>query len=138
MAFDLNEQSAVSLRKDFSTLYKILYENISGYDNFFKVAHIIVNTIPKYFHEKIKILYAVDFDVLGACEAFNSSNTPRASFKVLGYNIFHVDRHMSCKVGVRSEHQSRMMGLPSDILQAEMIFIEISIHAMKMAVGFFL
>lgn len=124
MAFDLNVAS-------FCTPYKIFDENISGYDNFFKVSHIIVNSIPKYFHEIIKIVHAVDFDVLGVCQAFNASNTPRASFNVLGYNIFHVDRHVSCRVGVRSEHQSRMMGLSSDILQAEMIFIEISIHVHK-------
>lgn len=124
---DFNEQSVVFLRNDFAAPYKIFYENVWGKDNFFKVAHINARTIPKNFHEIIKIFYAVDFDVLGVCEAFISSNTLSASSKVLGYTIFHVDRHKSCRGCVRSEHQSRMMGLPSDLLQVEMIFIEISI-----------
>lgn len=46
---------------------------------------------------------------------------------------------MSCRVSVRVyvqfEYEERRIGFLSDLVQPEMIFTEITIHAQKMAVG---
>lgn len=85
----MNEPSVLSFSNDFSKPYEIVKEKLSGYNNFLKLVHNInACSIPEHLHEIIKIVHDVNFDVLGVFETFISSNTPSASFKILGFNFF--------------------------------------------------
>ena len=81
----------------------------------------------------------VDFDILGACETFITPNTPKTSFEMGGFNCFHVDRTMSSRGGValytRTELPAKVIKLPNDLVQPEMIFVEVTIGVIKLAVG---
>ena len=93
--FDLNEPSVVSVSHDFSTLYHIIKEKISGYENLLEVAYVITRSILKNLSETVNIIHDADFDVLRKRESFSSGNTPKAPFGILGYNFLHIDRNMS-------------------------------------------
>ena len=137
--FDLQEPNIPSLSDDFVTPSKMINKKFEKYHNLVKIAHVNACSVPKHLHEMEKIIHEVNLDVLGTCETFISGNTPKTSFNIPGYNFFHVDRTMSSRGGVgvyiRSEYPAKLIKLPIDLVQPEMIFVEIKIGAVKMAVG---
>ena len=76
---------------------------------------------------------------MGTCETFITPDTPKAAFNIPGYNFFHVDRTMSSRGGVgayvSSEYPARVIKLPVELVQPEMIFIEITVGVVKIAMG---
>ena len=137
--FDLEEPNFVSLSDDFLTPSNFIKNKFTNYSNLLKLAHINARSIPKHLHEISKIIHETDFDILGVCETFISANTPKSSFEIPGYNFLHVDRDMSCRGGVgcyvRSEYPIKPVKLPNNLVQPEMIFVEITVGVVKMAVG---
>ena len=137
--FDLEEPHFPSLSDDYLTPRNFINEKFKHHDNLLKLAHVNARSIPKHLHEIDKVIHETNLDILGTCETFISSNTPKTSFEIPGYNFFHVDRNMTCRGGVgcyiRSEYPARHIKLPVDLVQPEMIFIEIKVGAVKMAVG---
>ena len=137
--FDLQEPNIPSLSDNFLTPSKVIKEKLGNYENLINFAHINACSIPKHLHEIDNIIHQVNFDILGACETFISGNTPKTSFNIAGYNFFHVDRTMSSRGGVglyvRSEFPAKQIKLPVDLVQPEMVFVEIKVGVVKMAVG---
>lgn len=137
--FDLEEPNFPSLSDDFLTPSNVINKKFKDHDNLVKFGHVNARSIPKHLHEIDKIMNETNFDILGTCETFISSNTPKTSFEIPGYNFFHVDRDMTCRGGVgcyvRSEYPARRIKLPLDLVQPEMIFVEITVGAIKMVVG---
>ena len=137
--FSLEEPNIASLSNEFLTPCKIIEKQFENYGHLLKLAHINACSIPKNLHEIDKIIHEANFDVLGVCETFISGNTPKNAFAIPGYKFFHVDRTMSCRGGVgiytRSEYSVKMVKLPVDLTQPEIIFVEITVGVVKMAVG---
>ena len=137
--FDLEEPNFPSLSDDFSTTSNYILQKFLNYENLVKIAHINARSIPKHLHEIHRVLDLTRIDFLGTCETFITGNTPKAAFEVPGYNFFHVDRTMSCRGGVgvyiNSEYPAKVIKLPIDLVQPEMIFVEVTVGVVKMAVG---
>ena len=137
--FDLHEPNIPSLSDDFLTPSNVIKKQFEKYDNLVKLAHINACSIPKHLHEIDKIIHEVNFDILGVCETFITGNTPKTAFNIDGYNLFHVDRTMSSRGGVgvyiRSEFPAKLIKLPIDLVQPEIIFVEVTVGVVKLAVG---
>ena len=98
--FDLEEPNFVSLSNDYLTPSNVIKKKFKNYENLVKIAHVNARSIPKHLHEIDKIIQETNLDILGTCETFISTDTPRTSFEIPGYNFFHVDRTMSSRGGV--------------------------------------
>ena len=137
--FDLEEPVFASLNDDFTTPSKEINFKLKNYNNFLKLAHVNARSIPKHLHEIDKIVQETNFDVIGVCETFISSHTPKAAFEIPGYNFFHVDRTMTCRGGVgvyiQSDYPAVPIKLPVNLVQPEMCFVQITVGTVKMAVG---
>ena len=137
--FDLEEPNIPSLSDDFRTTSHFINQKLKNYENLVKIAHVNARSVPKHLHEITRVIDETNIDILGTCETFISGNTPKASFEISGYNFFHVDRTMACRGGVgayvRSEYPSRLIKLPMDFVQPEIIFVEVTVGVVKMAVG---
>ena len=137
--FDLEEPNFPSLCNDFLTPSDFIKQKLSNFLNLFKIGHVNARSIPKHLHEVDKTIHEADLDALGASETFISGNTPKSSFEIPGYNFFHVDRNMTCRGGVgvyiRAQYPAKLIKLPTDLVQPEMIFVEVTVGAVKMAVG---
>ena len=142
--FDLGETTIPSLNGDFSTVADQINLKLKNYGNLLKLAHINARSIPKHVHEIDKILQdcsdrEVCIDILGSCETFISPNTPESTYKIPGYNITHVDRDVSCRGGVALYVSEKLdfkpIKLPVKLVQPEMVFIEVTVGKIKVAVG---
>ena len=137
--FDLAEPNIPSLSDDFLTPSRFINSKFKNYEHLVKFGHINARSIPKHLQEIVKVNDEINFDVIGACETFITPNTPKTSYEIFGYNCFHLDRLMSCRGGValytRSELPAKLIKLPNDLVQPEMIFVEVMVGAVKMAVG---
>jgi len=135
--FDLSEPIIPSLSTDVPTSIDVIKNAFKNYENLFKLGHVNACSVPKHLHEIQRIIQY--FDVLGTCETFIKSNTPQTAFNIAGYKFFHVDRTISSRGGVgvyiRSEYPAKLIKLPNDLAQPEMIFVEITVGVVKMAVG---
>ena len=137
--FDLEEPNIPSLSDDFLIPSEVINRKFKDYENLLKLAHVNARSIPKHLHEVEKVINETNLDVLGTCETFISGNTPKTSFEIPGYKFFQVCREMSCRGGVgvyiRSELPVKTIKLPMNLVQPEMIFVEITVGVVKMAVG---
>ena len=137
--FDLVEPDIPSLGDDFTATCNFINQKLSNFENLIKIGHVNARSVPKHLHEIHRVLDGTNVDAMGTCETFITSNTPKTSFEIPGYNFFHVDRTMSCRGGVgayiRSEYTARIIKLPLDLVQPEMFFVEITVGVVKMALG---
>ena len=89
--FDLEEPHFPSLSDDYLTPVNFINEKFKHHDNLLKLAHVNARSIPKHLHEIDKVIHETNLDILGTCETFISSDTPKTSFEIPGYNFFHVE-----------------------------------------------
>ena len=137
--FDLNETNIPLLGNDFSTVANQINFKFKNFDNLLKIAHINARSIPKHAHEIDKILQDTVIDILGVSETFISQNTPENICKIPGYKLFHVDRDLKCRGGVgiyvNENLEAKIIKLPVKLVQPEMLFLEITVGKIKIAVG---
>ena len=132
--FDLEEPAfETSLDNNFYSTCQIINQKLSNYENLVQFAHVNARSVPKHLHEIHRVLDGTGFAAMGTCE------TPKAAFNIPGYNFFHVDRTMSSRGGVgayvSSEYPAKVIKLPVELVQPEMIFIEITVGVVKIAMG---
>ena len=138
--FDLEEPFHVApLSDDFFTPSNYIKKIFQGCDNLLKIAHINACSIPKHLHEIAKILIESKIDILCVSETFISPNTPRAAFEIEGFNFYHLDRKVKSRgdVGcyVSSQFSAKQIKLPVDLVQPEIMFVEVKVGMVKVAVG---
>ena len=137
--FELAETEVPQLGFDFSTVIDQINFKLKYYENLLKVAHINARSIPKHVHEIDRILQATAIDILCVSETFISKGTPENVCKIPGYNLIHVDRDMSCRGGVaiylNENLKYKIIKLPVKFVQPEMLFLEITVGLIKIAVG---
>ena len=135
--FDLEEPNFAPLGSDFVTPTSTITQAFLGFEKLLKFGHINACSVPKHQHEIEKIIKL--FDILGVCESFITPNTPRAAFEISGYNFFHVDRISKSRGGVAcyvsDQFHAKQIKLPVDLVQPEIIFVEITVGVVKIAVG---
>ena len=137
--FDLNESEIPKLSNDFSTPASVINLKFKNYDNLAKLAHVNARSIPKHIHEIDKILRETRIDILGVSETFISENTPESIYQIPGYKYINKSRDKKCRGGigifVNENLPVRLLKLPVNFVQPEMLFIEVTIGVVKMAIG---
>ena len=137
--FHLNETIVTPLNDEFSTVANQINLKLKTSDKYLKLAHINARSIPKHIHEIDKILQDTTIDILGVSETFISQDTPENICKIPGYNLIHVDRDMQCRGGVgiyiHENFAYKKINLPVKLVQPEMVFVEVIVGKIKMAVG---
>ena len=137
--FDLHEPVIASLSNDFLTPCNVIKKKFENYDNLVKMGHINPCSVPKHLHDLDKLLHEAEFDIFGTCETFVTGNTPKTAYDISGYQFFHVDRLSSSRGGVgifvKNEFPVKIIKLPVDLVQPEIMFIEVIIGVVKLAVG---
>ena len=137
--FDLSEPDIPTLGKNFLTPCNHLNMKFKNYRNLLNIAHVNARSAPKHIHEIDRIIRGTDLDILGISETFISPNTPKSVYQLSGYNFFHKDRDMKCRGGVgiyiNEKFPAKLIKLPNDLVQPEMIFTEITVGKIKIAIG---
>ena len=137
--FDLNEPDIPQLNYTFSTPSDIINSKFKNYTNLSKFAHINARSIPKHIHEIEKIVNETGFDVLGVSETFISDHTPKSIYQIPGYKFINKNRDKKCRGGIGiyviENLPVKLISLPIEHVQPEMLFVEVTIGMMKMAIG---
>ena len=137
--FDLNETDIPLLGDQFSTVSNEINLRLKNYAHLLKCGHINARSVPKHVHEIDRVLQGTKFDALAVCETFKSQNTPEWICKIRGYNFFHKDRDMQCRGGVgiyiTENLPAKYITLPVKLVQPEMLFVEVTVGLIKIAVG---
>ena len=137
--FDLEEPTIASLSEEIETPCNTIKNKLKNYDQFLKIGHLNPCSVTKHLHDIEKVIFECDFDIFGICETFVTKNTPKAAYNIPGYNFLHVDRTMSSRGGVgvyiKSQFSAKLIKLPVELVQPEIIFIEVTVGVVKMAVG---
>ena len=137
--FDLSEPTIPQLSNSFSTPVEVINSKLSNYNNLVKLAHINACSIPKHIHEIVKILNETGFDALGVSETFISDHTPKSIYQIPGYKFINKNRDKKCRGGigiyVNENLPVKLISLPVELVQPEMLFVEVTIGMAKMAIG---
>ena len=135
--FDLTEPDIPTLGFEFLTVVDQIRKMFKGFDNLLKLGHINARSIPKHVHEIERVIE--EFDALGVCETFMSKDTPLSICKIPGYNLVHKARDLKCRGGVglylRETIEYKVIKLPVNHVQPELLFVEITIGKIKIAIG---
>lgn len=135
--FELPEPIIASLGNEFSTPCDIISQNLADYNKFLKIAHVNARSVPAHLHEIERVI--TDFDVFCVSETFISSHTPEMAYNIPGYNFLHLSRLNKSRGGVglysKSELPTKVIKLPVNLVQPELIFVEITVGTVKIAVG---
>ena len=137
--FDLNESEVPKLSNDFTTPANEINLKFKNYENLLKLAHINARSTPKHIHEIENIVLKTLLDILGVCETFISENTPESIYQIPGYKYFNKSRDKKCRGGVgiyvNENLPVKVLKLPVDFVQPEMLFLEVTVGVVKIAVG---
>ena len=137
--FDLSEPDIPRLSNDFTTPAREINFKFKNYENLAKLAHINARSIPKHIHEIDKIVTETKLDILGVSETFISKHTPESIYQIPGYKYINKSRDKKCRGGigiyVNENLPFKLIKLPVDFVQPEMLFIEVTIGVVKMAIG---
>ena len=137
--FELHEPVVPDLARDFFTPSE---KNVNDFENFWKyliVGHLNSSSVPKHRYEISIIAIKCGFDVFGVCETFIKEHTPKSVFHIEGYQFFHKDRNSASKCGVgiyiKNGIKAKRINLPSEPIQPELCFVELTIGTSKIAIG---
>ena len=137
--FDLEEPNIPKLDDNFVTPAQVINAKYKNVDHLAKLAHVNACSVPKHIHEIEKLLTETNFDCLGVSETFISKNTPVSLYQIPGYKFINKSRDQKCRGGIGIYVQDnlpfKLIKLPSELVQPEMLFIEVQIGIVKMAIG---
>lgn len=117
----------------------VIKKKFENFEGLLKIGHVNACSVPKHLHEIDKIINEANFDILGISETFITANTPKTAFGIPGFKFFNAGRINSSRGGVgiylNANYSAKIIKLPSDLIQPEMIFVEVTVGVVKMAVG---
>ena len=137
--FHLKEKDIPKLNNNFQTPIEKINKDFEGYENYLRFGHLNASSVPKHRDEISCVATACKFHVFGVCEHFIKDNTPSSVFNMDNYKLFHRNRNNASKGGVGIyvdlNIQAKRITLPNEPNQPEIIFVEITIGKIKIAVG---
>ena len=136
--FELTEPNIPKLSNVFSTPSSIINSKFKSLDKLLKLAHINARSVPKHIYEIEKIVSDTSFDILGVSETFISPTTPESIYQLPGYNFINKSRDKKCRGGVgiyvKENLPYKIIKLPVEFVQPEMVCIEVTVGLVKIAV----
>ena len=137
--FDLLEPVIPQLSGNFSTPASIISQKLQNLEKLLKLGHINACSTPKHIHEIDRVVTGAGFDALAVSETFISPSTPKSIYQIPGYNYFNKSRDQKCRGGVgiyvNENFPAKIIKLPVEFVQPEMLFIEITVGMVKFAMG---
>ena len=137
--FDLNETQIPKLGIDFKTPIEKIKLKFKNCEDLLKLGHVNARSLPKHIHEIERYLLETLLDIFGVSETFISENTPQSLYQIPGYKYINKSRDKKCRGGVglfvNENFPVKVLKLPVDFVQPEMLFVEVTIGVVKMAVG---
>ena len=95
--------------------------------------------MPKHRDDISCVVRDCGFDVFGTCETFIKAHTPKSVYNIDSYKFFQKNRDTAARGGigiyVKEEIPAKIITLPSQLEQPELLFVEITIGTNKIAVG---
>ena len=117
----------------------IINSEFQNFKNNFKIGHLNARSLNKNFIELKAILQNTEFDAFAVSETWLTKNTPKNRFYLDGYNIIRNDRKDSRGGGIcwylKDHYDFKIIKLPNMNNIPEMLWIEVSIKNIKMALG---
>ena len=137
--FNLSEPVFVDLAKSFYTPTEKINKDFESFGAYLKVGHLNCSSLPKHRDDISNLVINCDFDAFGTCETFIKEHTPKSVFHIEGYQFFSKNRDVASKGGVglyvKSHFKAKRINLPSEPVQPEVCFIEITVGTSKIAIG---
>lgn len=137
--FDLTEPVIPQLAGNFATPTSIINQKFKNLEKLLKLGHINARSTPKHIHEIQRVVIGSGLDALAVCESFISPTTPKSIYQIPGYNYFNKSRDKKCRGGVgiyvNENFSAKIIKLPVDFVQPEMLFVEITVGMVKFAMG---
>ena len=113
--------------------------DFKNHRNFLLVGHMNARSVPKHIQDMERILHETRFDVVGVSETFLKKHTPKDLCSIAGFKFFRNDRTSAAGGGVgifvREDLNPKVIKLPHNHSQPEMLFIEIQTKSGKVAIG---
>ena len=113
--------------------------NLKDYKNILNVTHINAVSIPKHRVEIHRILNETKMDIMGVSETNIKQNTPSDVYAIDNYNFYQKTRDHKDRGGVgiyvRDCYKVKPIPIQCDFLNPEIMFIEIMVNNIKIAVG---
>lgn len=137
--FDLEETFVPSIADGHQTPIEIINDELRNHNDNLKVAHINARSVSKHIDEIKMVVQSTQFDVICVSETFIKSHTPKNLIKIGGYTLFCKNRTAKCGGGVGiyvlDDIKCKLIKLPQEINQPEMLFVELATHHSKVAIG---
>ena len=137
--FDLNEPIIPRLGDDFTTPLQEINLKFKKFPKLLKLGHVNARSVPCHLHEIERALNITGLDALGTCETFIGENTPESVYQIPGYKFVNKSRDKKCRGGIGiyiAEYLPvKPIKLPVEFVQPEMLFVEVTVGAAKMALG---
>ena len=123
--------------------YKAPAEHINSelknFEHLLIVGHINARSVPKHIYEISNFFHETCLDIIGVSETFIKTHTPKKLCKINGFKFLRKDRTSKHGGGVgifvRDCFDPKVVKLPQNLTQPEMLFIELTIKNTKLVVG---
>ena len=103
------------------------------------IGHLNARSVSKHFYEIERILHETNFDIVGVSETFLKTHSPKNLCNISGYKFFRKDRLYANGGGVgifiRDNLNPKIIKLPQNHTQPEVLFLEVSVSNTKIAIG---
>lgn len=113
--------------------------DLKDFVNMLLVGHINARSVPKHISDISDLFHATCLDIIGVSETFIKSHTPKSLCKVSGYKFLRRDRNGKNGGGVgifvKDCFEPKIVKLPQNLTQPEMLFIELTVKNTKVVVG---
>ena len=137
--FDLEPTYVTKINFDPLTPTAHINKDLINFGNNFNVGHINARSLNKNIVELKEVIKNTNFDVISISETWLTRNTPKDRFQIEGFNIIRNDRKNKRGGGVclyvKEQYVYKKITLPNATDMPEMLWVEISVGHIKVAIG---
>ena len=137
--FTLEETYIVPNYNGYKAPAEHINSDLKDFSNLLIVGHINARSVPKHIGEISNFLHETCLDVIGVSETFIKTHTVKNLCKISGFKFLRKDRSTKHGGGVgifvKDCFEPKIVKLPQDLTQPEMLFLELTIKNVKVVVG---
>lgn len=106
-----------------------------------RIGHLNAQSIKSCIDEAGEIIKAADFDLMGICETWLDTNTPKVLYEIADYKIIRNDRAIGTHGGVaiylKKHIKSKIVGKSLGETRIEYLYLQIDLRGSKLVVCIF-
>ena len=137
--FTLDETYIPPVLNGYKAPAEQINSDLKNFNNMVIVGHINARSVPKHISEISDLFHETCLDIIGVSETFIKTHTPKKLCKMSGFKFLRKDRTGKHGGGVgifvKDCFNPKLVKLPQNFTQPEMLFIELIVKNTKLVVG---